>query len=283
MYALDEIASAPDPFLDAVRMCTAFRPLYVKLKIVFGCNLKCEMCNHWRESRGLAMKTEKFKEIISDLAELGCRKVHFTGGEPMLRGDIPELVAHAHGLGIRVCMTSNGTLIDKEKAKALVEAHQRGVHVEAILDRSQESEKYSSADFVLHAGIPTMIDAKHAIAHNKVIIIDGGIVITGSFNFTKAAEEHNAENLLVIRDRQIAEKYTANWQLHAAHSKEYTGIRDMASFTSSLKALSSRFSRGRVIYALLKLSLISCSPEQTISWSFTATSSGLSLSLRSSR
>ena len=110
-------------------------------------------------------------------------------------------------------------------AKALVEAHQRGVHVEAILDRSQESEKYSSADFVLHAGIPTMIDAKHAIAHNKVILIDGGIVITGSFNFTKAAEEHNAENLLVIRDRQIAEKYTVNWQLHAAHSKEYGGRR----------------------------------------------------------
>jgi len=110
-------------------------------------------------------------------------------------------------------------------AKALVEAHQRGVHVEAILDRSQESEKYSSADFVIHAGIPTMIDAKHAIAHNKVIIIDGGIVITGSFNFTKAAEEHNAENLLVIRDRQIAEKYAANWQLHAVHSEEYRGRR----------------------------------------------------------
>jgi phosphatidylserine/phosphatidylglycerophosphate/cardiolipin synthase-like enzyme len=110
-------------------------------------------------------------------------------------------------------------------AKALVDAHQRGVHVEAILDRSQESEKYSSADFVLHAGIPTMIDAKHAIAHNKVIVIDGGIVITGSFNFTKAAEAHNAENLLVIRDRQIAEKYTANWQLHAAHSEEYSGRR----------------------------------------------------------
>ena len=107
-------------------------------------------------------------------------------------------------------------------ARALVEAHQRGVRIEVILDRSQESEKYSSADFVIHAGIPTMIDAKHAIAHNKVIIIDDGIVITGSFNFTKAAEEHNAENLLVIRDQQIAEKYTANWHLHAAHSERYS-------------------------------------------------------------
>ena len=74
-------------------------------------------------------------------------------------------------------------------AKALVDAHKRGVKVEVILDKSQKGEKYTSADFVLHAGIPTKIDAKHAIAHNKIMVIDGETVITGSFNFTKAAEE----------------------------------------------------------------------------------------------
>ena len=84
-------------------------------------------------------------------------------------------------------------------AKALVAAHKRGVDVRVILDKSQRTEKYSSADFVAHAGIPTWIDAQHAIAHNKVIVIDGETVLTGSFNFTKAAEEHNAENLLVSR------------------------------------------------------------------------------------
>jgi phosphatidylserine/phosphatidylglycerophosphate/cardiolipin synthase-like enzyme len=45
-------------------------------------------------------------------------------------------------------------------AKALVDAHKRGVQIQVILDKSQRSEKYSSADFVLHAGIPTYIDAK---------------------------------------------------------------------------------------------------------------------------
>ena len=49
-----------------------------------------------------------------------------------------------------------------------------------------------------------MIDANHAIAHNKVIVIDGEIVLTGSFNFTKAAQEKNAENLLIIRDPALA-------------------------------------------------------------------------------
>ena len=56
-------------------------------------------------------------------------------------------------------------------AKALVDAHKRGVKIQMILDKSQRTEKYSSADFVLHAGIPTFIDAKHAIAHNKVMVI----------------------------------------------------------------------------------------------------------------
>jgi phosphatidylserine/phosphatidylglycerophosphate/cardiolipin synthase-like enzyme len=108
-------------------------------------------------------------------------------------------------------------------AKALVDAHKRGVKVEVILDKSQKGEKYTSADFVIHAGIPTKIDAKHAIAHNKIMVIDGETVITGSFNFTTAAEEHNAENLLVIRSSDLAAKYTANWQVHAAHSDAYEG------------------------------------------------------------
>jgi phosphatidylserine/phosphatidylglycerophosphate/cardiolipin synthase-like enzyme len=96
-------------------------------------------------------------------------------------------------------------------AKALLNAHKRGVKVEVILDKSQRTQKYSSATFLFNAGIPTKIDAKHTIAHNKVMIIDGETVITGSFNFTKAAEENNAENLLVIHDKKLAERYIADF------------------------------------------------------------------------
>ena len=48
-------------------------------------------------------------------------------------------------------------------------------------------------------------------------------MITGSFNFTKAAEEKNAENLLIIHDKKLAERYTKNWQEHAGHSEVYAG------------------------------------------------------------
>ena len=108
-------------------------------------------------------------------------------------------------------------------AKALVGARDRGVDVQVILDRKETGSKYSSADFVAHAGIATFIDGKHAIAHNKVMVIDGRAVITGSFNFTSAAERQNAENLLVIRDRPLAARYTENWRAHAAHSVRYAG------------------------------------------------------------
>lgn len=106
-------------------------------------------------------------------------------------------------------------------AKALVNANKRGVRVEVILDKSQRTEKYSEADFLRNMGIPVRIDARHQIAHNKVMVIDDGVVITGSFNFTKAAEESNAENLLVLRDKSLAAKYTANWKAHAEHSEAY--------------------------------------------------------------
>lgn len=106
-------------------------------------------------------------------------------------------------------------------AEALVAAHKRHVNVQVILDKSQKTEKYSSADFVAHAGIPTFIDSKHAIAHNKIMVIDSKTILTGSFNFTKAAEQNNAENLLVIQDVKLAYTYTTNWQAHLKHSEAY--------------------------------------------------------------
>lgn len=111
----------------------------------------------------------------------------------------------------------------KEISKALVDASKRGVHTEIILDKSNVSAKYSAGDFTAHMGIPTYIDSQHAIAHNKIIIIDREVVITGSFNFTKAAEERNAENLLVLRSKELAKSYIDNWQKHKSHSERYEG------------------------------------------------------------
>lgn len=104
-------------------------------------------------------------------------------------------------------------------AKALVEAHQRGVDVQVVVDKSQKSAKYTSATFVANAGIPIRIDSKHAIAHNKVIIVDGHTVQQGSFNYTKAAEASNGENVLVNwNNPKLAEVYLKDWKRHWDHS-----------------------------------------------------------------
>jgi phosphatidylserine/phosphatidylglycerophosphate/cardiolipin synthase-like enzyme len=107
-------------------------------------------------------------------------------------------------------------------AIALLDASKRGVKIHAVLDKSNETDKYSAATFLYNAGLETQIDDQHAIAHNKIMIIDNATIITGSFNFTKAAEEKNAENLLVIKESpDLVQQYTENFNLHAMHSHPY--------------------------------------------------------------
>jgi phosphatidylserine/phosphatidylglycerophosphate/cardiolipin synthase-like enzyme len=106
-------------------------------------------------------------------------------------------------------------------AKALVDANKRGVQVEAILDKSQRKEKHSEAAFLSKMKLPTYIDSKHTMANNKIIIIDKTTVITGSYNFTTASEQNNAENLLIIKSKELAKIYLDNWDKHKEHSEDY--------------------------------------------------------------
>ena len=110
-------------------------------------------------------------------------------------------------------------------AKAVAEAHGRGVKVRVVLDKSQRSERYTSATYLHNNKVPVWIDADHAIAHNKIILIDRSLIITGSFNFTKSAEERNSENLLIIEGHpELAAKYAANFDDHLAHAEPYDGL-----------------------------------------------------------
>jgi phosphatidylserine/phosphatidylglycerophosphate/cardiolipin synthase-like enzyme len=103
---------------------------------------------------------------------------------------------------------------------ALVEAKKRGVHVDVLLDRSNEQERSADLRVFLEQGLAPLIDPGHAVAHNKVMIIDQQTVITGSYNFTRQAEEENAENLLIIRgNAEVARLYRQNFLAHKAHSK----------------------------------------------------------------
>jgi phosphatidylserine/phosphatidylglycerophosphate/cardiolipin synthase-like enzyme len=112
-------------------------------------------------------------------------------------------------------------------AEALVAARRRGVDVKVISDKSQIHRVPTSLIWKIAAeGVPVFADSDHDSAHNKVIVIDAGspdaTLITGSFNFTHAAQYKNAENVLLIKgNAALADLYRKNWQHHYEHSLPY--------------------------------------------------------------
>ena len=102
-------------------------------------------------------------------------------------------------------------------AQALLRAHRRGVAVRVLLDEKSHATNRYVIDLLSGEGVSLRGDGKHAIAHNKVMVIDDLVVVTGSFNFTNAAETRNAENLLILKSPELAAAYKTQWQLHWDH------------------------------------------------------------------
>jgi phosphatidylserine/phosphatidylglycerophosphate/cardiolipin synthase-like enzyme len=120
-------------------------------------------------------------------------------------------------------------LTSRSIAKALQEAHGRGVAVEILADREMMSKGDNSLIPKLAAeGIPVWLETRYAAAHNKVLLIDApgahGIVITGSYNFTWSAQARNAENLLILRGNPaLVRRYLDNWQRHRSDAEKMSG------------------------------------------------------------
>ena len=107
-------------------------------------------------------------------------------------------------------------------ARALVSAQNRGVDVKVILDKSQFENGYYAFNYLISHKVPIWCDYRPQIAHNKVVVLDDNTVITGSFNFTSAAQYKNAENSLVIHDQNLARFYHQNWDRRLEQSRKYT-------------------------------------------------------------
>jgi phosphatidylserine/phosphatidylglycerophosphate/cardiolipin synthase-like enzyme len=123
---------------------------------------------------------------------------------------------------VREILVLSYVMTSKPVETALMNAHRRGVQVEVIFDKDDQKErKYATAKLFKARGIAVWLDDRHACSHNKVMIIDRGTVITGSFNFTYAAEKRNAENLLIIPSADLAGLYTDNFLAHRQHSRKY--------------------------------------------------------------
>jgi phosphatidylserine/phosphatidylglycerophosphate/cardiolipin synthase-like enzyme len=95
---------------------------------------------------------------------------------------------------------------DYEVADELIKKHSQGIKVEGLLEETQDSN-YSKYETLKEAGINVRWYEKKYKLHDKVFIIDGSIIITGSYNPTANADRYNDENIIIIEDKNIAEKY----------------------------------------------------------------------------
>ena len=110
----------------------------------------------------------------------------------------------------------------KKIGNALIEAHRRGVEVELIMDRQNSRIKSSVRPSLRRAGITVYTAPEGMRMHNKVILIDDSLVITGSFNLTWSADRKNVENLLILRGKpRITEAYLRQHKWLRKRSKKY--------------------------------------------------------------
>lgn len=96
---------------------------------------------------------------------------------------------------------------DDEIAQVLLEQAGRGVRVRGVFEARGASGSYSEYERLREAGLDVRLDGNPAIMHHKVMIIDGLVTLTGSYNFSSSAAEENDENLLIIENTDLAQSY----------------------------------------------------------------------------
>jgi phosphatidylserine/phosphatidylglycerophosphate/cardiolipin synthase-like enzyme len=98
-------------------------------------------------------------------------------------------------------------------AQAMIDLSRAGVAVAGVFEESQEaSNQGTEYGRMRSAGLDVRLDGNPANMHHKVIIIDGEIVVTGSYNFSASAEERNDENTLIIHDPQLAAAFLEEFE-----------------------------------------------------------------------
>ncbi|MEO5764438.1 MAG: phospholipase D family protein [Casimicrobiaceae bacterium] len=148
----------------------------------------------------------------------------FTPGDP-IDARLSALIDGAK----REVLVQAFSFTSKRIARALLAAHRRGVQVAIVADRAQTLELATSAvPGLARDGVPVWLDGNFVAAHNKVLVVDAdtpaAAVVTGSYNFTSAAQFRNAENVLIVRgDRALAAQYRENLLRLRAKAVRYEG------------------------------------------------------------
>jgi MoaA/NifB/PqqE/SkfB family radical SAM enzyme len=128
-------------------------PRYLPVLLMFitdKCNLRCKMCGVCDLERGRGtekeLSTEEWFAVIDAAERLGTALVSISGGEPMLRADLYDLIRHARGKGMTVHMCTNGTLMNADRAHKLRDSGVSTVSISVDSPRAEMHEKLRGRD-----------------------------------------------------------------------------------------------------------------------------------------
>lgn len=122
---------------------TSFPILVAKIKLTWRCNLRCHFCHLWRidPDPDRTLDLALLKKLLTSLRDQGLIKVHFSGGEVFLRPDFPEILNAACNLDLQINITTNGTLLNKEAARCLVDArvHTVAFSLDHVIEKKHDA------------------------------------------------------------------------------------------------------------------------------------------------
>ncbi|MDR0239740.1 MAG: phospholipase D family protein [Deltaproteobacteria bacterium] len=129
------------------------------------------------------------------------------------RGNSLELVLKTISSARKSIRVAAYSFTSRPVAEALAEAYKRGVDVKLVADRAGNSDRNTVVAFLVGQGVPVRLYGDYASMHHKFMVIDGMHLQTGSYNYSVAAGNKNADNVLVLHDMpMMVEQYTAEWE-----------------------------------------------------------------------
>ncbi len=146
--------------------------------------------------------------------------------------NIKEILINLIECEKKAIKTTIFTLTQREITQALIDAYDRGICIECIADRGYGSDKYSKIPRLANNNIPIWIyqsdDKNGSLMHNKFIIfesniLDKSILWTGSYNLTNRASDSNQENIIILDDKQILDRYEKQFKILKSRSLMISG------------------------------------------------------------
>ncbi len=117
----------------------------VVLELTYKCNNRCLYCYNGEYKEKNVLSTEKVKEIIDESYRLGAMHLSLTGGEPLLRKDIVEIIKYAHDKKMLVSLQTNGTLITEDFAEAIEHIKHLNIAITVHSHDAEIHDKFTKA------------------------------------------------------------------------------------------------------------------------------------------